>query len=82
MKNNYKTLTGQEWKTINYDTSPKKKKKEDTSKCEKRKNISNKEINKNEDIKDTDVGKTRLGLEAKKKKISLNGILKLLLKVV
>lgn len=30
------------------------------------KNISNKEINKNEDIKDTDVGKTRLGLEAKK----------------
>lgn len=66
LKNNYKTLTGQEWKTINYDTSPKKKKKEDTSKCEKRKNISNKEINKNEDIKDTDVGKTRLGLEAKK----------------
>lgn len=66
LKNNYKTLTGQEWKAINYDISPKKKKKEDASKYEKRKNISNKEINKNEDIKDVDIGKTRLGLEAKK----------------
>ena len=62
LKNNYKTLTGQEWKPITSDVMSKKKK-ENT--C-KQKNTSNKEINKNEGIKDVDVGKTRLGLEVKK----------------
>ncbi|CAD1476646.1 unnamed protein product, partial [Heterotrigona itama] len=63
LKDNYKTLTGQEWKPIRSDVTSKKKKKEDTS---KQKNTSNKETNKNEGIKDVDVGKTRLGLEVKK----------------
>nr|XP_033196973.1 bifunctional glutamate/proline--tRNA ligase isoform X2 [Bombus vancouverensis nearcticus] len=62
LKNNYKALTGQEWKSIP-DMS--KKKKEDISKREKQ-NTSNKEINKNESMKDVDIGKTRLGLEARK----------------
>ncbi|XP_043513254.1 bifunctional glutamate/proline--tRNA ligase isoform X2 [Frieseomelitta varia] len=62
LKNNYKTLTGQEWKPITSDVMSKKKK-ENT--C-KQKNTSNKETNKNEGIKDVDVGKTRLGLEVKK----------------
>ncbi|XP_050494226.1 bifunctional glutamate/proline--tRNA ligase isoform X8 [Bombus huntii] len=62
LKNNYKALTGQEWKSIP-DMS--KKKKEDISKREKQ-NTSNKEISKNESMKDVDIGKTRLGLEARK----------------
>ncbi|OAD62174.1 Bifunctional glutamate/proline--tRNA ligase [Eufriesea mexicana] len=62
LKNNYKILTGQEWKLV----ESLKKKKEDTSKYEKLRNASNKEINKNECMKDIDAGKTRLGLEVKK----------------
>ena len=61
LKNNYKALTGQEWKSIP-DMSKKKK---DVSKRENQ-NTSNKEISKNEGMKDVDIGKTRLGLEARK----------------
>ena len=61
LKNNYKALTGQEWKSIP-DMSKKKK---DVSKRENQ-NTSNKEISKNEGMKDIDIGKTRLGLEARK----------------
>nr|XP_034191285.1 bifunctional glutamate/proline--tRNA ligase isoform X1 [Osmia lignaria] len=68
LKNDYKTLTGQEWKSVKPDTSTKKKKQENISKTEKQKGTPNKEISKNESTKDTDTSKTgtRLGLEAKK----------------
>ncbi|XP_054001719.1 bifunctional glutamate/proline--tRNA ligase [Hylaeus anthracinus] len=68
LKNNYKQLTGQEWKPQKSDVSSKKKKKEDTSKNEKQKNALNKEIVKAEGMKDPDAGKTgtRLGMEVKK----------------
>ncbi|XP_017877336.1 bifunctional glutamate/proline--tRNA ligase [Ceratina calcarata] len=68
LKGKYKTSTGQEWKSSKPDTSSKKKKKEDTPKTEKQKSTSNKEVSKNEGVKDVDAAKTgtRLGLEAKK----------------
>ena len=68
LKNDYKTLTGQEWKSVKPDTSTKKKKQENISKTEKQKGTPNKEISKSESTKDTDTSKTgtRLGLEVKK----------------
>ncbi|KOC60945.1 Bifunctional glutamate/proline--tRNA ligase [Habropoda laboriosa] len=65
LKSNYKTLTGQEWKSIKVDI---KKKKEETFEIKKQKNTSNKEVNKNDGPKDVNASKTgtRLGLEVKK----------------
>ncbi|XP_015432761.1 PREDICTED: bifunctional glutamate/proline--tRNA ligase [Dufourea novaeangliae] len=65
-KNQYKALTGQEWKSQKPEAIPKKKK--DTSKTDKQKSIINKEIVKSEGTKDTETGKTgtRLGMEVKK----------------
>lgn len=68
LKNNYKTLTGEEWKSQKSDVTSKRKRKEDTSTTEKRKNVVNKEIVKTQITKDIDAGKTgtRLGMEVKK----------------
>ncbi|XP_046823712.1 bifunctional glutamate/proline--tRNA ligase [Vespa crabro] len=65
LKNDYKTITGLDWKP-KIEMTPKKKKKDDPAKSEKKfyKDMTNNETK----IKDTDVNKTgtRLGLEVKK----------------
>ncbi|XP_076642990.1 glutamyl-prolyl-tRNA synthetase [Halictus rubicundus] len=69
LKNNYKTIAGEEWKPEKQDKpDATSKKKKDTSKSEKQSNTPSKEIGKSEGAKDADVGKTgtRLGMEAKK----------------
>ncbi|KAG7207935.1 hypothetical protein KM043_009523 [Ampulex compressa] len=64
LKNDYKTITGQEWKPSQQSTTNKKKK-EATAKNVK---STINELNKKETVKDLDVSKTgtRLGMEVKK----------------
>ena len=64
LKSDYKNLTDQDWKAVNSDATSKKEK-QNISKPEK---MSEKEVAKNANNKDSDSSKTgtRLGLEAKK----------------
>ncbi|KYN13800.1 Bifunctional aminoacyl-tRNA synthetase, partial [Trachymyrmex cornetzi] len=64
LKSDYKNLTGQDWKPANSDVASKKEK-QNIPKLEK---MSEKEVAKNANNKDSDSSKTgtRLGLEAKK----------------
>ncbi|KAG5307821.1 SYEP ligase, partial [Pseudoatta argentina] len=63
LKSDYKSLTGQDWKPVNSDAASKKEKH-----ISKPENMSEKEVAKNANNKDSDSSKTgtRLGLEAKK----------------